>query len=133
MPDPIPDHLLSLAELLLDAQIKAVRGARRSLARPADESQANPRRRGAPRSGNSQVDTVYNILASATGPLHISEIISRAAAAGKTLDRDSVVSALTKRIQHADRFRRTAPNTFALIQPPPHRPPPPPPPTTPPP
>jgi hypothetical protein len=29
-----------------------------------------------------------------------------------------VVSALTKRIRHADRFRRTAPNTFALIHPP---------------
>jgi hypothetical protein len=118
MPDPIPDHLLSLAELLLDAQIKAVRAVRKSLARSGGESPATPRRRGAPRSGNSQLDAVYNILAAAAGPLHISEIITRAAAAGKTLDRDSVVSALTKRIQHADRFRRTAPNTFALIQPP---------------
>jgi hypothetical protein len=65
------------------------------------------------------LDVVLNILTTAAEPLHITEIISRAAAAGKTLDRDSVVSALTKRIGHADRFRRTAPNTFALIQSPP--------------
>jgi len=44
-----------------------------------------------------------------------SEIVARATAAGFALDRDSVVSALTKRIQHSDRFRRTAPNTFALL------------------
>jgi hypothetical protein len=70
------------------------------------------------------LDVVFNILTAAAGPLHITEIISRAAAAGKALDRDSVVSALSKRIAHADRFRRTAPNTFALIQPPPPPPPP---------
>ena len=52
-------------------------------------------------------------LRTAKGPLHLTEIVTRAAAAGKALDRDSVVSALTKRIRHADRFRRTAPNTFA--------------------
>jgi len=118
MPDPIPDALLSLAELLLDAQIKAVRKARRSSTTPAGPSPASPRRRGAPRSGNSQLDAVYNILTAAAEPLHITEIVSRAAAAGTVLDRDSVVSALTKRIRHADRFRRTAPNTFALIHPP---------------
>jgi hypothetical protein len=65
------------------------------------------------------LDIVFNILTTAGGPLHITEIVTRAAAAGNALDRDSVVSALTKRIRHADRFRRTAPNTFALIQPPP--------------
>jgi hypothetical protein len=61
------------------------------------------------------LDIVYNLLKSAGGPLHISEIVARGAVAGFALDRDSVVSALTKRIQHSDRFRRTAPNTFALL------------------
>ena len=122
MSDPIPDALLSLAELLLDAQIKAVRNARRASERPAGAPPATPRRRGAPRSGNSQLDVVFNILSAAAGPLHITEIVIRAAAAGTVLERDSVVSALTKRIRRADRFRRTAPNTFALIQPPPPAP-----------
>jgi len=115
MSDPIPDSLLSLAELLLEAQIKAIRKMRQSVAAPGVAGSATPRRRGAPRTGKSQLDIVYNVLKPAKGPLHISEIIARATAAGFPLDRDSVVSALTKRIQHSDRFRRTAPNTFALL------------------
>ena len=115
MSDPIPDSLLSLTELLLEAQIKAIRKVRQSSSPPGAPGVATPRRRGAPRKGNSQLDIVYNLLKSAKGPLHISEIVARGAAAGFALDRDSVVSALTKRIQHSDRFRRTAPNTFALL------------------
>ena len=115
MSDPIPDSLLSLAELLLDAQIKVIRKVRQSTASPDVAGSATPRRRGAPRTGKSQLDIVYNVLKSAKGPLHISEIVARSTAAGFALDRDSVVSALTKRIQHSDRFRRTAPNTFALL------------------
>jgi hypothetical protein len=115
MSDPIPDSLLSLTELLLEAQIKAIRKVRQASSLPGAPGVATPRRRGAPRRGNSQLDVVYNLLKSAKGPLHISEIVARGAAAGFALDRDSVVSALTKRIQHADRFRRTAPNTFALL------------------
>jgi hypothetical protein len=115
MSDPIQDSLLSLAELLLEAQIKAIRKVRQSTASPGVAGSTAPRRRGAPRTGKSQLDIVYNVLKSAKGPLHISEIVARATAAGFGLDRDSVVSALTKRIQHSDRFRRTAPNTFALL------------------
>jgi hypothetical protein len=115
MPDPIPDSLLSLAELLLDAQIKAIRKIRQSPSSAGVAGSSAPRRRGAPRKGNSQLDVVFNLLKTAGGPLHISEIVARGAAAGFALDRDSVVSALTKRIQHSDRFRRTAPNTFALL------------------
>ena len=111
MADPIPESLLSLSELLLEAQLKAIRRVRQS----GPSGAATPRRRGAPRSGNSQLDTVYNILRAAGKPLHISEIIAQAAAAGSPLERDSVVSALSKRIAHSDRFRRTAPNTFALL------------------
>jgi hypothetical protein len=121
MPDPIPDALLDLTEVLLNAQLKAIRTLRQSppgslsSGRPTTSDGTSPRRRGAPRSGTSQLDTVYNLLKSAAKPLHISEIVAQATAAGVPLDRDSVVSALSKRIAHADRFRRTAPNTFALL------------------
>lgn len=115
MPEPIPDALLSLAELLLEAQLKAVRKVRHPSSGSSPSAAAtSPRRRGAPRSGTSQSDIAFAILKAAGEPLHITEILSRAAAAGSVLDRESVVSALTKRIQRADRFRRTAPNTFAL-------------------
>ena len=33
----------------------------------------------------------------------------------RQLDKESIVSALTKRVKRQDRFIKTAPNTFALI------------------
>lgn len=121
MPDPIPDALLDLTEVLLSAQLKAIRRLREPSPGSLDSVRStvsggtSPRRRGAPRSGTSQLDTVYNLLKAAGKPLHISEIVAQSIAAGLPLDRDSVVSALSKRIAHSDRFRRTAPNTFALL------------------
>jgi hypothetical protein len=113
--DPIPDSLLSLTELLLEAQLKVVRRVRRHPAASEEEgAAAKGKRRGAPRSGRSQLDVVFAILRETRQPLHITEIISRAKAAGFALDRESIVSALTKRILREDRFMRTAPNTFAL-------------------
>jgi hypothetical protein len=48
--------------------------------------------------------------------LHISEILNLAAKRhGIQLDRESIVSALAKRVARKDRFVRTAPNTFSLL------------------
>jgi hypothetical protein len=48
-------------------------------------------------------------------PLHVSEIIQRANELyGVILDRESVVSALTKKVKKGDTFIRTGPNTFGL-------------------
>jgi len=64
----------------------------------------------------SQVEMVYDILQSAGRHLHISEILTRVAKRhGVTLDRESIVSALAKRIARKDRFLRTAPNTFSVL------------------
>ena len=72
-------------------------------------------KRRAPRSRRSQVSIVEDILAEAGQPLHISTIIERAKSRfGQSLDRESLVSALTKRIKRKDRFVRNAPNTFGL-------------------
>jgi hypothetical protein len=58
---------------------------------------------------------VEDILAEAAQPLHISAIIERAKSRfGQSLDRESLVSALTKRVKRKDRFVRSAPNTFGL-------------------
>jgi hypothetical protein len=57
----------------------------------------------------------FDILQEAGQPLHITEIIEKAQQRfARKLDRESLVSALTKRIARGDRFTRTAPNTFAL-------------------
>jgi hypothetical protein len=63
----------------------------------------------------SKLDIVANILASSDQPLHISEIIRIALQEYQTeMERDSIVSALVKKVKAGRRFVRVAPNTFAL-------------------
>jgi HB1, ASXL, restriction endonuclease HTH domain len=59
----------------------------------------------------------FDILKEAAHPLHISELLLRIRARfGDQVDRESLVSALTKRVARADRFVRTDKNTFGLRQ-----------------
>jgi hypothetical protein len=61
---------------------------------------------------------VEDLLVSAAQPLHISVIIEQAKSRfNQVLDRESLVSALTKRVKRMDRFVRTGPNTFGLRPP----------------
>lgn len=63
----------------------------------------------------SMVDLVEQILRNVGRPMHISEIIEIAARDyDSTLDRDSVVSFIIKRMNAGRTFVRTAPNTFGL-------------------
>lgn len=65
--------------------------------------------------GMSQVDMVHDVLSRAGEPLHVNVIVERVRMLhGKELDRESIVSALTKKVRRKDRFERTAPNTFGL-------------------
>jgi hypothetical protein len=67
--------------------------------------------------GTSKIDTVKNVLKDAGRPLHITEIIETARKDYRTdLERDSVVSILVKKIKAGQTFKRTAPNTFALME-----------------
>lgn len=67
--------------------------------------------------GTSKIETVKNVLKDARKPLHITEIIEAAHRDYRTdLERDSVVSILVKKIKAGHTFKRTAPNTFALIE-----------------
>jgi hypothetical protein len=68
-----------------------------------------------PRERTSNIDIVENILSGAGRPLHVSEIIRKAQEDHQVrLNRDSIVSAILKKINAAQTFIRTAPNTFAL-------------------
>jgi DNA-directed RNA polymerase delta subunit len=63
----------------------------------------------------SQVDMAYDILKKARTPLHIADLIARIQSAyDVAVDRESLVSSLTKKIARGDRFLRTQPNTFGL-------------------
>lgn len=94
----------------LEAQLRAVRSL------GAGSVDDPPPRRGRPPSGRSQVDIVFDILHSAGSPLHIDQILKLAARKHKALDRESIVSALTKYVNRHQRFVRTAPNTFAVLE-----------------
>jgi hypothetical protein len=106
MSNDIRDTILSTIEASLDAQLRAVRRLRKG-----EKPEAKPARK--PRL--SQVDMAYDVLRKADRPLHIADLLERMHAAfGVRVDRDSLVSSLTKKISHGDRFIRTERNTFGL-------------------
>jgi hypothetical protein len=99
--------VLDAVAIGLEAQLRAVR---RMLQAEGGDAGKTPRK-----SRRSNVDIVEDILKKAGIPLHISEILARARKnLGLTLDRESVVSALTKKVAKGDRFERTDKNVFAL-------------------
>jgi hypothetical protein len=106
MPDDLKDTILSLFEAFLEAQLRAVRRLRQG-----SPDTPEPRRR----KGMSQVDMAFDILKKARAPLHISDILQRIQTQFHvTVDRESLVSSLTKKVARGDRFLRPEKNTFAL-------------------
>ena len=102
----IKSAMLDVFEVSLEAQLRAIRRLKQGKTEP-------PRTR----KGMSQVDMAYDILRRADAPLHISEILDRIARFhGQRLDRESLVSALVKKVQRQDRFTRTDKNVFALLK-----------------
>ena len=106
MADDLKDTILSTIEASLDAQLRAVRRLRKG-----DKSETGPSRK----SRLSQIDMAYDVLRKARTPLHVSELLARIQTAfGVRVDRESLVSSLTKKISSGKRFLRTEPNTFGL-------------------
>jgi preprotein translocase subunit YajC len=63
----------------------------------------------------SNIEIVEHVLNSAGRPLHVADIIRMAEKDHQVqLNRDSIVSAILKKINAGQTFIRTAPNTFAL-------------------
>ena len=63
----------------------------------------------------SNIQIVEDVLKSAGHPLHVSDLIRLAEEQYQIkLHRDSIVSAILKKINAEQTFMRTAPNTFAL-------------------
>ena len=111
MGNHIANDLLNLFESLLRAQLHTVRQLRKSSETPLKE-QKNEK-------SMSHMDIVYDILKQQHKPLHVNEIIVLAQKRfNLKLDKESLVSALTKRIKRQDRFIKTGPNTFDLLTPP---------------
>jgi len=106
MESKIPEWFLSFYESLFLAQLRAVRQLQspkpKKTKRKEDKSMSN-------------IEMSIDILQKAQRPLHISEIIAQVKTKyGVTLDRESLVSALVKKVHRRQGLSRTAPNTFEI-------------------
>ena len=107
-PDPLTrDQLLDILETSAHAQLRALRSLRPS----------SPRRGRPPaQKGKSNIAIVEDVLKAAGGPLHIHDILAQAQQRfRRPLRRDSLVSALTKKVLDRHTFTRVGPNTFDLL------------------
>lgn len=100
----IRDIILDSMVVSLEAQLRALKKLRGS----SEEDEPHEK-------SMSQIDITFNILTKAGKPLHVSQIIADAEKMfGIKLERESLVSALSKKVMKEDRFVRTGKNTFAL-------------------
>jgi hypothetical protein len=106
MESKIPEWFLSFHERLFLAQLRTVRQLK------------SPKPKKTKRKGEksmSNMGMAMDILQRAQSPLHISEIIAQVKTQyGVTLDRESLVSALVKKVHRRQGLSRSAPNTFEI-------------------
>jgi hypothetical protein len=106
MESKIPEWFLSFYESLYSAQLRAIRQLKSPKPRKAKETE---------KKSMSNMDMTIDILRRAQKPLHVSEIIAQVKTKyGVTLDRESLVSALVKKVHRGQGLSRTAPNTFQI-------------------
>ncbi len=106
MENKLPEEFLSFFESILSAQLRVVRQFKNPKSGKTKLNQGQ---------GMSNIYMAIDILQKAKQPLHISEIINQVKAKhGVTLDRESLVSALVKKVHQNQGLIRTAPNTFQV-------------------
>jgi predicted transcriptional regulator len=95
-----------LQESLLKAQLRIIR----QFLKDGEQPKFKPRGK-----GRSQMSVIYDLLLAAPKPLHVTEIIERAKIDFNVqLDRDSIVSALSKKVKSGRMFKRVKANTFTI-------------------
>jgi len=98
-----------IQESLLKAQLKIIR----QFLKEGQQPKFKPRCK-----GKSQMSIIYDLLLAAKKPLHVTEIIERAKMDFDVeLDRDSIVSALSKKVKSGRMFKRVEANTFSILNP----------------
>lgn len=113
---PAPKPARLTREDLLDILEEATHAKLRAIRRLRGSTRGRPR---GPANPVSNIDIVVDILKRENGPLHLDEILRRAQQVHqRRMRRESLVSALTKKVLDHHTFARTAPNTFGLLPPP---------------
>jgi len=103
-PDGIREIILEITENSLQAQLRAIHRLQGKVSRDEPKSKRI-----------SQIDMVYDILNRAGQELHITDILKGVEQVyGVRLGRESVVSALVKKVHQGQRFVRTGGNTFSV-------------------
>lgn len=106
MESKIPEWFLSFYENLFSAQLRAVRQLK---------SPKPKKPKGIQGKSMSNMGMAMDVLRQAKNPLHVSEIIAQVKTKhGVILDRESLVSALVKKVHRNQGLSRTAPNTFKI-------------------
>ncbi len=106
MESKTPEWFLSFYESLFSSQLRTVR----QLKSPKPKKPKGTRDK-----GMSNMYMAMDILRRAQQPLHVSEIIAQVKTRhGVALDRESLVSALVKKVHRRQGLIRTAPNTFEV-------------------
>ncbi len=96
-----------LQELLLKSQLKIIQEFLRQGEEPRFKRQ---------KKGPSQISIIYDTLLNSPNPPHITEIIVHAEQDFSTdLNRESIASALSKKVRSRRMFKKVAPNTFAIL------------------
>jgi hypothetical protein len=109
MDEPLTrNELIDTLEAVLEGQLRALRSLRTGRRRSVSPAVSKKR---------SNIGLVEDILTAAGKPLHVNEVIARAKRDhGVELKRESIVSALTKKVLDRQTFRRTARNEFGLLE-----------------
>lgn len=109
-PKPADVDILEVMDRVLSAALREVRGARarRPVAGPAVEDV------GAREVRKSQTSLCVDVLRDADRPLHVGALLGALEARGVRTTRESLVSAISKKLAPVGPFVRTAPNTFGL-------------------
>ena len=102
------NNLLNVFETLARSQLNAIRQLKKN-AGLTETKIPEPKRM-------SQIEMTHDILFNAKKAMHVNDIIIAAKRKFDIdLDKESIVSALIKRVKRQDRFVKTGPNVFALI------------------
>ena len=97
------ENLLGIFEALLSAQLRAVRQLQSGA----------PGKKAVRRERMSHMEMAIDVLKKARAPLHISALLEQIESQHRVrVDRESMVSALVKKVRREQGITQTAPNTF---------------------
>jgi hypothetical protein len=99
-----------IRDIIIDSMVVSLEAQVRALKKLRGDNERVPREK-----SKSQVDMVVDILNKTGKPLHISDIITAIEKKFEVrLERESLVSSLSKKVMKGTQFVRTGKNTFAL-------------------